>query len=158
MKKVYSISEKLKFVLAGLCLLSLFEMPYSYYEIFRVIALTSFIFLAYNEKDKGFWPLIWIASAILIQPFHKFNITRWMWMIIDFLWAFLLIFSLFKDEGSIKNNSPNIFNNLKESKILKELLIWIWEVPIKGFIYFMVVVFIFGLLLNLFSILIFHFY
>ena len=104
MKKVYSISEKLKFVLAGLCLLSLFEMPYSYYEIFRVIALTSFIFLAYNEKDKGLWPLIWIASAILIQPFHKFYITRWVWMIIDFLWAFLLIFTLFKDESSIKNN------------------------------------------------------
>ena len=98
------ITQKLKIVLAGLCLLCLVEMPYSYYEIFRVIAFTSFIYLAYIEKDKAIWPLFWIISAILVQPFFKFYITRWLWMFIDLVWACLLLYPIFK-KSETKNNT-----------------------------------------------------
>ena len=104
MRKTKLTTQKLKIVLAGLCLLCLTEMPYSYYEIFRVIAFTSFIFLAYKEKDKSIWPLLWITSAILVQPFFKFYITRGLWMFIDFVWACLLLYPIFKKSETKENN------------------------------------------------------
>ena len=85
----------LKIILASLCLLCLLEMPYSFYEFFRIIALASFGFLAYKERDNGAWPLYWIISAMIVQPFHKFYITRPLWTIIDFIWAITLLYPLF---------------------------------------------------------------
>ena len=85
----------IRIILALLCLGCLFNMPYSYYEMFRVIAMPSFIYLAYKERNKKFWPLLWIISAILIQPFYKFYIVREIWAIIDIIWAVLLIYPYF---------------------------------------------------------------
>ena len=84
----------LRISLSLLCLLALFEMPYSYYELFRIIALCSFVFLAFKEKNKEFWPFFWIVSAIIIQPFYKFYIIRELWMFIDIIWATVLIYPI----------------------------------------------------------------
>ena len=72
-------------------MLCLLDMPYSYYELFRVLAMCSFVFIAYKERRKDVWLLLWIISAVLIQPFYKFIIVREIWNIIDVIWVFLLI-------------------------------------------------------------------
>ena len=90
------IMKFIKISLAVLCLLCLLNMPYGYYELFRVFAMCSFVFLAYKERRKDIWLLLWIVSAILVQPFYKFIIVKEIWNIIDILWAFLLIWSLKK--------------------------------------------------------------
>ena len=87
--------NQVKIVLALLCLLCLVEMPYSFYEFFRVVALASFVFLAFKEKNKGIWTLFWIISALLVQPFYKFYITRPIWTIIDIIWAIALLYPIF---------------------------------------------------------------
>ena len=96
--------------LSLLCLLALFDMPYSYYQFFRVIALCSFVFLAFKEKDQEFWPFFWIVSAILIQPFYKFYIIREIWMILDIVWASILIYPIF-----LSANKTQIKNSIKKS-------------------------------------------
>ena len=66
-------------------------MPYGYYELFRVFAMCSFVFSWHTEKDeKDIWLLLWIVSAILVQPFYKFIIVKEIWNIIDVLWAFFI--------------------------------------------------------------------
>ena len=86
--------KAIKIVLAALCLLCLFDMPYSYYELFRIIAMCSFVFLAYKEREKEFWLLLWVISAIIVQPFYKFMIVREVWNIIDLIWAALLLYQV----------------------------------------------------------------
>ena len=59
--------------------------------LFKTLAMCSFVFIAYKERRKDVWLLLWIISAVLIQPFYKFIIVREIWNIIDVIWVFLLI-------------------------------------------------------------------
>ena len=98
--------KAIKIVLAALCLLCLFDMPYSYYELFRIIAMCSFVFLAYKEREKEFWILLWVISAIIVQPFYKFMIVREVWNIIDLIWAALLLYQVLLDKkGKLKHQN-----------------------------------------------------
>jgi hypothetical protein len=71
-------------------------MPYGFYELFRYVAAGSFVFFAINEKDNQAWMLIWIISALLVQPFFKAGLGREIWNIVDVIWSILLIISIFK--------------------------------------------------------------
>jgi len=94
-------------------------MPYSYYSVFKAIAMPSFIYLAFKERNNGVWPLVWIISAILIQPFYPFFIARGMWNIIDIIWAVLLIFPTINKDKNSSIEKPLKEKPLKE-KPLKE--------------------------------------
>ena len=112
----------LRISLSLLCLFALFDMPYSYYELFRIIALCCFVFLAFKEKNKEFWPFFWIVSAILIQPFYKFYIIREIWMILDIVWASILIYPILlsanktQTKKSIKKSSTNFISKKTKKK------------------------------------------
>jgi hypothetical protein len=83
-----------KILFAILCLICLLDYSYDFYEVFRYVALGSFIFLSIKEKDKHGWMALWITSALLVQPFLKPDIDQETWYIIDVAWALLLIISL----------------------------------------------------------------
>ena len=74
-------------------------MPYSYYEIVRFIVMVGFAVLAYysykeNRKDSDF-VIIYVALALLFQPFFKIALGRTIWNIVDIIVAVGLLLSLF---------------------------------------------------------------
>ena len=90
------IKNILKIALSILLLLCLLKMPYGYFQLVRFIGMVIFIILAYFEKDKTNKTLmiVWICSAVLINPFIKIALGRFIWNIIDVIWAILLIGTL----------------------------------------------------------------
>lgn len=78
-------------------LICLLDMPYSYYEAVRFIALVAFGFLAYIENKKGNNGLAvsFIVLALLFQPFFKVALGRTLWNIVDVIVAIGLIVSIY---------------------------------------------------------------
>lgn len=95
----YSFINTLKIALSILFLLCLLDWNYGYYQFVRFVGMVGFGVLAYQErakKDKT-WFVIWLVSALLINPFVKVALGRTIWNIIDVIWAVLLILSVYKD-------------------------------------------------------------
>ena len=88
----------LKILLAILLLICLLEMPYGYYQLVRFIAMISFSYLAFKAyyiKAETF-TFMYIALAILFQPFFKIPLGRDIWNIVDVIVAVGLIISALK--------------------------------------------------------------
>ncbi len=77
--------EMVKLGLSLLLLLCLFELPYGYYQLFRYLALVGFAVLTYFEFERRnrLWVLVFVALALLFQPFYKLGMGRLLWNIID---------------------------------------------------------------------------
>ena len=61
-------------------------MPYGFYEFVRFIAMIGFVILAFdaNQMDRPILEtLVYIALAILFQPFFKIALGRELWNIVD---------------------------------------------------------------------------
>lgn len=87
------IMKYIQLFLAALLLLCLVKMPYGYYNIIRLIAMTVFVYMAYvyTEKKKLGLMVTFGALVLLFQPFVKIAIGRTMWNIVDVAVAILLI-------------------------------------------------------------------
>jgi uncharacterized membrane protein YhdT len=58
--------------------------------------MTGFIILAYlysNKEDKTIM-IIWICSAVLINPLIKIALGRTIWNIVDVIWSIILMTTL----------------------------------------------------------------
>ena len=86
-----------KVTLTLLFFLCLLNMPYGYYELVRFLALAGFGFLAYkaSQKDKSEQVFIYIALALLFQPFYKIALGREIWNMVDVVVGIGLIISIF---------------------------------------------------------------
>lgn len=98
-----------KIILSVLLICCLLKMPYAYFQFVRFIGMAIFLLLAFSDKDKDNKTLmiIWLLSAVLIQPFLKVALGREIWNIIDVVWAIILIFSIF-ESSNIKEKSNEI--------------------------------------------------
>lgn len=86
----------IKITLSILFLVCLLDMPYGYFQLVRFLGMVGFAILAYNTYQKNqTWFVIWLASAILINPIFKISLGREIWNIVDVIWAILLIASIF---------------------------------------------------------------
>lgn len=86
----------IKIILAILLFLCLLNMPYGYYQLARLIAMFGFAYLAYSangQKNKN-EVFIYIALAILFQPFVKIALGRTIWNIVDIVVGVGLLLSL----------------------------------------------------------------
>jgi hypothetical protein len=94
------IERIIKIVLAILLLLCLAPMPYGYYELVRFVAMAVFGIFGYIsiKEKKEIQGLIYIALALLFQPFFKIALGREIWQVVDVVVAILLILSLFKKD------------------------------------------------------------
>lgn len=86
-----------KLFLSMILLLCIFDMPYGYYQFVRFAATLGFAFFAYSangqtNKNEVF---IYIALAVLFQPFFKIALGRIIWNIVDLIVGISLIISLF---------------------------------------------------------------
>ena len=72
-------------------------MPYSYFQLVRFLALAGFGFLAYkaNKEDKSEQVFIYIALALLFQPFYKIALGRELWNTVDVVVGIGLLVSIF---------------------------------------------------------------
>ena len=82
----------IKLVLSILLLICLFDMPYSYYQLIRVISFVLigyFSFLEYRLNRIIFF-LIFLIGALIFNPFVKIILTKDIWVIIDIIYASLI--------------------------------------------------------------------
>jgi hypothetical protein len=92
------MEKKIIIIVAILLLLCLFNMPYGYYEFVRFASSLSFAYLAYSSNQQKYNSelIIYIALAILFQPFVKFAFGRTIWNVLDVIVAVGLLLSLIK--------------------------------------------------------------
>jgi hypothetical protein len=91
------MEKSLKIILAILLLLCLLDMPYGYFQFVRFIAMVGFVYMAYsaNEQNHKNEMFIYIALAILFQPFFKIALGRTIWNIVDVITSIGLLISVF---------------------------------------------------------------
>lgn len=87
----------IKSILALLFFLCLLDMPYGYFQLVRFLALAGFGFLAYkaNQVEKSEQVFIYIALALLFQPFYKIALGRDIWNMVDVVVGVALLISIF---------------------------------------------------------------
>ncbi len=91
------LKTTIKIMLSILFLLCLFQMPYGYYQAVRFIGMLGFALLVYfsYQEDKKVEIIIYVALALLFQPFIKVVLGRTVWNIVDVIVSVGLILSLF---------------------------------------------------------------
>ena len=74
----------------------MFPMPYSFYQLFKYIALVGFAILAYYEYERKNIPVVilFVALALLFQPIVKVPLGRQSWVMVDVLVSAGLLISL----------------------------------------------------------------
>ena len=98
MKKLKPTTENIiKLFLIILMLISLFRLPYGYYQLIRYIALVGFAILAYYEYERKNVPMaiVYIGLVLLFQPVVKVPLGRQVWNIVDVVVAAWLVVSVF---------------------------------------------------------------
>jgi hypothetical protein len=98
-----TVSIAIKIVLAVLLLGCLLKFQYGYFQLVRFLVMVGFAVLAFDQykKNKAYF-VLWLASAVLINPIIKIALERTIWNIVDVIWAVLLIASIFipaKEKG-----------------------------------------------------------
>jgi len=96
-----NIKNAIKVVLAIFLFLCLFKMPYGYYQFVRFVTMVTFAYLAYtaNEQNKKNKVFVYIALAILFQPFVKIALGRTVWNIVDIIVGIGLLLSIFQNKN-----------------------------------------------------------
>jgi hypothetical protein len=89
-------------IIAGVMLLiAMLSLPYSYYQINRVVVFFAGAYLAYSayQLKKMNWTWILGISAIVFNPFIPLRLTTGTWVILDFVVGviFLASVSIFKE-------------------------------------------------------------
>lgn len=99
MSLIIKIALSISFIL---CLL---DMPYSYYQFVRFTSFVGFGFLAIEaqKNQKTYLAFLYIALALLFQPFFKVYLGRTLWNIVDIVVAIGLIYSIFKENLGLKS-------------------------------------------------------
>ena len=91
----------IQLILAGLLLGCLADMPYGYYQFVRFAAMVGFGVLAMLANDKGdrFHLILFVALALLFQPFFKVALGRELWNVVDVVVAVYLVMRVLKKKG-----------------------------------------------------------
>lgn len=89
----------IKIALAVLLFVCLLNLPYGYYQLVRFLAMVGFVVLAYqaNTKKEQVQFFIFIALALLFQPFLKVSLGRELWNIVDVIVGIYLLISALRE-------------------------------------------------------------
>ncbi len=98
-----NIKYTIKIVLALLFLSCLLDWDYGYYQFVRFVGMIGFLILSNIDKEHKPLLVLWISSAILINPIIKIYLGRDIWNILDVFWAIMLIITMFFDYLKAKN-------------------------------------------------------
>lgn len=86
----------IKIILFVMFILSLFEMPYWYYQLLRIFGTIGLAYLAwlYYKTNLKYLPIIFSVGAILFNPIIIISFDRDAWQILDISFAIILLISL----------------------------------------------------------------
>lgn len=103
-KRLYNMQKIIKIGLAILMFGCLLKMPYGYYQLVRFVALVGFAVLAYfsYEQKREVSMVIYVALALLFQPFFKVALGRTLWNVVDVVVGIGLIISVLRSKKSRK--------------------------------------------------------
>ena len=87
-------------IMVALLLVCLVPMPYGYYQLVRFIAMAVFAYLAYEyyKVNRVGVCYIFVALALLFQPFFKVALVRTVCNIVDVIEAAFLMVLLLVDK------------------------------------------------------------
>jgi len=110
--KMRTQSIVVKVVLIILLLGCLFPLPYLYFQFVRAIGMVGFALLAYidGQKPNKSLMIVWICSALIINPIFKVSLGRTLWNVLDVIWAIGLIITIiyeYKDYSKDRNSISN---------------------------------------------------
>lgn len=91
------VKPTIKLVLAAFFLGCLADWPYGYYQFVRFAGMVGFVMLATLDKENQILLILWVSSAVLINPFLKIHLGREVWNLVDVLWAVVLLASFVYD-------------------------------------------------------------
>ena len=91
--------------LAVALLICLFPMPYGYYTLVRFVSMILFGCMAYSFYKEEKIPLciLFVALALLFQPFIKVALGRTMWNVIDVILAIALFLLWYYNNKQVKS-------------------------------------------------------
>lgn len=91
--------KALKIILAILLFLCLLDMPYGYYQFVLFVSFAVFGYFAYiaNQKDNKTEAFVFVALALLFQPFVKIALGRTLWNLVDVVVGVGLLLTVFID-------------------------------------------------------------
>lgn len=102
--------NRIKIILSVLLILCLFDMPYGFYQLVRVLGCVGFAILGFDSKenDRHIEMIIYLVLFVLFQFFIKIPLGRLMWNIVDFIVAIGLLISFYKRKykGKELHNLP----------------------------------------------------
>lgn len=98
MKKKQKRQFYIYLAVAAMLFLCLFHMPYGFYTLVRFLAMVAFAYLAHLEfQSKSIDRMVvFIALAVLFQPFVKIALGRMIWNIVDIAVACYLLYLSYK--------------------------------------------------------------
>ncbi len=90
-----------KIIFSILLFICLADVPYGYFQLVRFIGLIIFVVLANQASHEGRKNemIIYVALAILFQPFIKIALGRELWNIIDVIVGIGLLISALKSNS-----------------------------------------------------------
>ena len=91
------MKKNIKLFLTILLFGCLIDFPYGYYQFVRFAALVGFGYLAFKANEQGHKneAFIYLALAILFQPFFKIALGRTLWNFVDVVVGIGLLLSIF---------------------------------------------------------------
>lgn len=91
--------------LAVALIVCLFPMPYGYYTLVRFVAMILFGCMAcsFYKEEKIPLCILFVALALLFQPFMKVALGRTMWNVIDVILAVALVILWYSNNKQIKS-------------------------------------------------------
>lgn len=68
-----------------LLLIALFNMPYAYYQLLRVVVFCDAAYLVLQEKERGsdLWLWAFTACALTYNPVFKLSLGREVWFLVN---------------------------------------------------------------------------
>ena len=142
------VNDILKIGLVVLLLISLFNMPYEYYELLRFILIATFAWFVISEyvPNKFGWSFLYGTLVILFNPFLKLKIGAIGWKVVDFSTAVILVINLIEGKNRVnilvtklrgvefKKYFYYVTNN-KNKRIFKRISITIIFIIIAFYVY-----------------------
>jgi len=111
----------LKIIWIILLIICFFPIDYSYYQILRwyVFLLSGYLAYTYYKTKREYWIWIFWITALIFNPIATTNFWKEIWMTLDSILIFILIFNILK---------INILNILKIKKLkwCKIDIIWLF--------------------------------
>ena len=94
----------IKLILTIFLFACLLDFPYGYYQFVRFAALVGFGYLAFKSNEQGYKneAFVYLALAVLFQPFIKIALGRTIWNIVDVIVGIGLFVSLFLPKSKTK--------------------------------------------------------